>query len=550
VRLLRGRTDFAELKRDLTAKHFDPQTGVTTPVRMYRETEHYFSMPRHYGREHFPDLWERALDRTAKPLVVPKTYDRHIEPRDEKQAAFIKQIRDAMQEAIDNVIIDVQVNAQTGTGKTVAAMAASSDLQISPILVVVHQNRLKEQWRGSIEQKKGYKFFFGESFVDQKVGIVQQNEFDVQGRAVVIAMGPTLISRRFPQWFYDYFGVVLIDELHKFAAPMLSNCLDMFSASCRIGMTATEKKGNMRSVARAHLGPPAIVSTQMAMKPTVVRIRNRMQNEWGKEWDTPNGCKMQLARSKQRNDLLARIIYERGYLNDRHCLGIGDRVNQILQIRKRLVSLGVPSSTIGVYVGAYKTGKYKAYAQLKCGLDDSITKRMSRSPVFDKKADAEQFAYDWTLRGDIQDAWGELEKAGAQPYFDVGSKFDMAKPSAEEYDYMENHCQIILATYGIFDVAIDVARLDWGIELTPRPDVEQPVGRVLRIKDGKKTPAWYTIEDYIVTFDTQELFGKSVIQQYIYQTPKRLAEKRLASYIRQNATFRKISNPYAALGHP
>lgn len=549
VRLLVGRTDIAKLKKKLTANHFDPQTGVTTPVKLYRQTENYFSMPRAFAAENFPDLWAVALDRTTKPIAYKNTYRRNIKPRDDKQAAFIKEIRDKLAEALDdNVIIDLSIEAQTGTGKTVAAMASTSDLQIAPIGVIVHQNRLKEQWRGSIEQGKGYKFFFGEEWTANNVGIVQQEIFDVEDRAVVIMMGPTLVSRRMPQWFYDYFGVVIVDEQHKFAAPMLSECLGMFSASVKIGMTATQKKGDMRKVSETHLGKPAIVSTQRAMQPTVVRIYNNMKVHWGKQFDNQNGIKMMLARSKTRNDLLGRIIYERCFLNDRHGLVIGDRVNQLVGLRKRLIEYGVPEDTIGLYVGAYQTNKWKAYARL-CAIDDSIVKRMSRSPVFDTKKEAEAYANAWIQREDIAQAWAELESAGHQPYFDVGSKRESVKPSTEEYERIENDCAIVLATYGIFDVAIDISRLDWGIEATPRGDVEQPVGRILRLKEGKKTPVWNTIIDNIITFDEEELFGKTVIQQYIYQTPKRLAEKRESSYLRQNANFRNVRNPYAALGN-
>lgn len=850
VRLLAGRTDIATLKRDLTAKYFNPVDGTTTNVKLYKETDNYFSMPRVYGKEKYPDLWENALDRTTKPKVKRGAYPKLIEPRNQEQQAFFAAISTRIAEALDfKTVTDIQINAMTGTGKTVAAMASTSAYNIAPILIIVHRNRVKAQWRGNVEQGKGYKFFFGERWTDRNVGSVQQDEFDVVGRNVVIAMGPTLVARKFPPWFYEHFSVIVIDECftdetelltpngwisvakidtdtlvaqydtdhqsisyvnplrtikrkssgnlvriegkkfdllttlnheqpviyrskggelyetrytvdklpldgkayipvsgfalgtgtfsalerlkvayqadghnlytagdgtytyrfaflkkrkiealidilgelgigfkyiinargdtvitirstlfldkyfswvgfqrsscwyhsfleeltkwdgwtdqygnyyetpieinanivqtashlsghvatitnpkedrfrvrwtdrlhvsvkgrkehivynghvycvtvptgnllvrhngkifvsgncHKFAAPMLSQILGLFSASVRIAMTATEKQGAMGKVVSYHLGTPAIISTQEAMRPTVVNVINRMDVQWGDRFDNANGLKMMLSRSKLRNELLTQLVFQRGYNNGRRCLVIGDRVGQLQTIQKNLIKLGVPQSDIGLYVGKYKTNKWKASARLCEPSSGGTIKRLTRSPVFDKKEDAEAFSKAWSEREDIKGAWTELLSLGLFPYYELEAKHEEVQPSAAEYDHIENHSKIVLATYGIFDVAIDISTLDWGIEATPRSDVEQAVGRILRIAEGKKTPAWYNIEDVITTFAEIEIMGgRTAIQRYIYGTPKRLAEKRRSSYVRQNASFKTVKNPYASLG--
>jgi hypothetical protein len=69
----------------------------------------------------------------------------------------------------------------------------------------------------------------------------------------------------------------------------------------------------------------------------------------------------------------------------------------------------------------------------------------------------------------------------------------------------------------------------------------------LRIHEGKPTPVWNTIIDELTAYIEIDHFGKTVIQPYLFGTPKRLAKSRQRSYTRQNATFKRIRNPYGAL---
>jgi hypothetical protein len=48
--------------------------------------------------------------------------------------------------------------------------------------------------------------------------------------------------------------------------------------------------------------------------------------------------------------------------------------------------------------------------------------------------------------------------------------------------------QIIVATYGMAYEALDIPRLDTLVMLTPRSEIEQPCGRIMRPHPSKKTP--------------------------------------------------------------
>lgn len=108
------------------------------------------------------------------------------------------------------------------------------------------------------------------------------------------------------------------------------------------------------------------------------------------------------------------------------------------------------------------------------------------------------------------------------------------RPSREEKDRVARNCRIILATYGIFDTGADIDRLDMGIELTPRVNVRQAIGRILRIKQDKPIPEWYTISDYI-GISRGGMFANPIPD--LYQPLVTDALHRLASFRDQNGTI-------------
>ncbi len=524
------------IHKELLAKHFNQETNETTYVRLYKETAGGLYLPRAWVRDNLPSVWNGAIDRTTIPDQTSGIWSSQITPRNPEQAKFMAEVSALIQRGIQGEIIDTIIEASTGTGKTVAMIHGACDNDITNVLVMVHRNNLKEQWLGNIELGKGLRFFFGEEWVDKNVGIVQQDQCDWE-KPVVIAMAPTLCSRRYSPEFYKRFGVIFIDEIHKFAAPVLQTSLSLFNAGVRIGATATLKKGEMAKVTTAQLGAPSIVSKQKPLQPKVIRLINKQQialwNYQGPEAPVPNveSCDnarylaYAVPRLEDRNEMLSEIIYHRGYSRGRFGIVLSDRVNHLMDMRQRVIDLGADPELCGLYVGEHDTGKMKltGYSQL-----GSQKVHFRGLPGFDTRAKAESYARK-ALKG------GTLH---------VTIKKERYKPTEEDRLRIENDCQFIFATYGIFDTGIDISRLDWGIELLPRGDVTQAIGRILRIHAGKPVPVWYSVEDHFTQIVNS--IGNNVMQ-YTYRTPLRLAKSRLAGYNQQNAEISVIGNPRNAL---
>ena len=60
---------------------------------------------------------------------------------------------------------------------------------------------------------------------------------------------------------------------------------------------------------------------------------------------------------------------------------------------------------------------------------------------------------------------------------------------------VRENARVIFSTYGMGKDAVDIPRLDAGIDATPRADGTQAIGRIRRPMVGKKRPVWFTIRD-------------------------------------------------------
>lgn len=97
-------------------------------------------------------------------------------------------------------------------------------------------------------------------------------------------------------------------------------------------------------------------------------------------------------------------------------------------------------------------------------------------------------------------------------HFKVNGK---TKQTGEGYlrDIRENpKYRVILATYAMFKEGVSIARLDGGIDITPRADGEQAIGRVRRPLPNKKLPVWFTIIDKGIPI--LEAYAKARIRDY------------------------------------
>lgn len=485
-------------------------------------------LPRHYffseiGAAHF-------IDRTNAPKYDPSAFPMEAQPRNPQQAEFVSALADILRSEKPT---QAQGNMATGGGKTFSFIRAMCDAGVYPVLIGVHTNGLKNQWLGNVARKEGMRYFLGERWVEENVGVIQQERCEWRDKKVMIGMMPSLVRRQYSREFYRYPAVVCIDEVHKLAAPMLSSFLTRIPSRITFGMTATERKGTRGKVVSYHIGKPEILAKVKVLEPKVyICTVRREQSLWGtdmRQWIGP------LSKLEWRQDLLHRLIMQRGVQRGRQVLCLSDRVEQLQDIQERLISSSVAPERIGLFVGEYETGNWKVIAKATNSSGRNI--RAHGLGTFPTAYKAKRALLEWT-------------SAKRSEGFSVTSsrvERERVKQTEEEYERIKNDPNVsnVLATYGIFDTGLNIPRLDMGVELTPRSDVEQAVGRILRELPGKPIPEWYSMLDLLYVIET--LMGKE--RQSFYEEFKKLEKRRQKSYRNQRAKIVRIKNVEEILNH-
>lgn len=133
----------------------------------------------------------------------------------------------------------------TVTHNTVLALYIACCLKIKT-LVVVHKSFLLDQWEERIK-----------TFVPlARIGRVQQNVEDVDGRDIVVGMLQSIAMREYDDETFRDFGLVIFDEVHVVPAPVFSRALLRLSAPYMLGLSATPvRRDGLSYVIHWFIGP-------------------------------------------------------------------------------------------------------------------------------------------------------------------------------------------------------------------------------------------------------------------------------------------------------
>jgi superfamily II DNA or RNA helicase len=269
-----------------------------------------------------------------------------------------------------------------------------------------------------------------------QIGFIRQDKFDVAGKTVVIGFLHSLaIENRYPSWINDYFGFTIFDECHRLGAETFSRVASLFNSKLRMGLSATpERKDGKEVVFYAHIGPVRVRTVEKPMKPKVLRYITNWQ------------CPRVVRKDKNGQAKVVKLPHTAG------------RSGHVLQ----------------------KLANDKERNEFICTLIKTAHTKERNLVVFSD------------LRDHLDQMQVMVRKLHGIPGADIGfyvggmSKHDLDKSSARP---------IIFATYQMMGEGTNIPWLDAALLATPRSDVEQIVGRILREYPDKKQPVVFDLVD-------------------------------------------------------
>ncbi len=357
-----------------------------------------------------------------------------LAPRNFEQKRIWSEAGDLLDEGESFVL-----EAPTGFGKTVTACELIARMKTRTLVIVPKTDLMhgKDQWVDAFKEFLGLQ--------ENQIGFIQGDKCEVLGKKVVLGMLKSLsIKGKYPISILKEFGFIIWDEVHRLPATTFSKTAGMFPALLRMGLSATpERLDGKEFVFQAHIGPVAVKSKALPMKPIVATYTSKWKNPRDNRGRKINGTpgKMGyvltvLTKDSKRNKLINQLIL-RGYKKGRHTVVFSDRVEHLETLRSIACTSFVPVHDTALYVSKSKKS--------------------------------------------------ELDAASGK--------------------------KVIFATYAMMGEGTNIPWLDCCILATPRANVKQFIGRILREYPDKEQPVILDILD----FDNKIFVGFAYKRKMLYK---------------------------------
>lgn len=279
-----------------------------------------------------------------------------------------------------------------------------------------------------------------------KIGKIQGKITDVEDCGVVIAMLQSLSMKAYDQSVFSEFGFMIIDEVHHMGAEVFSRALNKVVTNCTLGLSATmERKDGLTRVFKLFLGP-------------TIHVEKR---------DTSS------------NRVLIRTLHYEVNDDDYNETHTDYRGNvQFSKMISKLCDYNRRSDFILQYIAYFME-------------DDAKHNRNQQLMILGHNKSLLKYIHDGIIGRNIAE-----QSVG---YYVGGMKESDLKISETK--------KIVIATYSMASEGLDIKTLTSLMMITPKTDIVQAVGRILRSKHKHCQPC------VIDLIDSHEIFKRQYKQR-------------------------------------
>lgn len=370
-------------------------------IEAWKEEPHHYRVPRNFlKQETLTKLPYPVIDTRYRKFPHVEFQSRVILDAKEPTKDYQKNGSAALLETYDGILC-----LRCGAGKTVVALHTAAQLNV-PILVVVTDSGLAEQWKKSIIELLGVPA--------EEIGYIGDGKFNWK-KKICIAQVSTLARRAteflLPDEMLHWFGVIIPDEAHVMGAPHFNNAIPPFVGR-RWGLSATPEREDefdsllsttMGDVVFTYLTPDLIPTFLFRHLPTTLNYKDPVikDNTHDTNGEFHYGMTYgYLARSNKdgRVDLIAKDV--------RAAVAAGRQVLVLAHSREMVELLGAAIPGSGVVHGDVK-GKERDRRIRECNPIISVMilgKQALDKPSLDTLFVAEPFS----KKGVLQQVMGRI----------------------------------------------------------------------------------------------------------------------------------------------
>lgn len=356
------------IRRQLTVRPFVPPGAPVKPdpFPVYAESPQRIWVPREWGKQEF-GVAEKTRMEEGDDCSSGLQFRGDLRPYQKEL------LGDWSSGVIPSVAPEGRIlTVPCGYGKTVMSLWCAAAVG-KKTMVVVHKEFLMNQFHDEIRR----------FLPDAKIGKLQGDTVDVDGKDIVLVMLQSLVMRGYPDEVFRGVGMVIFDECHHLAAEVFSRALLSRGFWRMLGLSATPKrKDNLSKVFHWHLGEfLAKVESRKKEHVKVWAIRHRVPKnassvEYLKEPKTMTDhvslprLITRIAEREDRSAMIAEVVVDLVKKENRQVLVLADRKILLGWFHDRFTSPtfhgGVLVGDVGYYVGGMKSA----------ALDDSATKKV------------------------------------------------------------------------------------------------------------------------------------------------------------------------------
>lgn len=288
-------------------------------------------------------------------------------------------------------------------------------------------------------------------FTNAKIGFIRQSNVDINGKDIVIGMIQSISMKSYDPTIFNDFGLVIVDECHHIASRVFSQALYKTGCIYTIGLSATPKRvDGLTKVIYWYLGKMLYKEERKSDNNVIVQKLNLQLSD-------PLFIEKTLWVKGKIVPAIPKMITNLSKINRRNQIII-DIIDTLRKNTKRKILI--------------LSGRINHLEYLKHEVDELIQKDINS---------------------------GKMIQEECKTAFYIGKMNSSKRKEAEDIG------DILFASYEMAHEGLDINRLDTVILVTPKKNVVQAIGRIMRkiITKNDLKPLIIDLTDDLSIFNRQ-----------------------------------------------